>query len=209
MRRPEFIARQARCPSGLLGHVLGRVMALETADDNKRAVELLAPQPADHVLEIGFGHGRSIARVAMLAKVGFVAGVEISERMLQMARRFNRRLIEQGRVDLRLMESSAIPYGDGRFDKVFSVHTIYFWPNPRETFAEIRRVMKPRASLVLGYRSGEDPTLVREFPVSIYRFYRSDEVRALLETVGFAEVRIVTSDGDPRKVIFAVARTPD
>jgi len=209
MRRPEFIARQARCPSGLIGHVLARLMAVETADDNKRAVELLAPQLADHVLEIGFGHGRSIARVAMLAKGGFVAGVDISERMLQMARRFNRRLIEQGQVDLRLMESTAIPYGDGRFDKIFSVHTIYFWPNPRDTFAEIRRVMKPRASLVLGFRSAEDPGLVREFPVSIYRFYRSDEVRALLETVGFAEVRFVPSDGNPRKVIFAVARNPN
>lgn len=57
MRRPEFIARQARCPSGVLGHLLARVMAIETAADNERALQLLALRPADQVPEIGFGHG--------------------------------------------------------------------------------------------------------------------------------------------------------
>ena len=205
MRRPEFIARQARCPSGILGLVIARVMAAETAADNTRAVELLDPKASDDVLEIGFGHGRTISCLAALAGDGFVAGVEISERMERMARRFNRRGIEQGRVELKRQDGPTIPYADGRFDKVLSVHTLYFWRDPPEVLAEIRRVTKPGGRLVLGFRGAEDSRVTDEFPASIYRFYRSAEVKSLLEAGGFHDVRLIGADGGPRNVVLAVA----
>lgn len=206
MRRPEFIARQAGCPSGVLGHFLARVMALETARDNERAVELLAPRPADHVLEIGFGHGRTIGRMAGLVRDGAIAGVEVSERMLGMAARFNRRLIEQGRLELKLAHrTAAIPYGAGRFDRVLSVHTLYFWPEPGNTFREVRRVTKRGGRLVIGFRRGERDSIVRDFPASVYRFYKCDEVERLLEEAGFREIRLATLGGDARGMVFAIA----
>jgi ubiquinone/menaquinone biosynthesis C-methylase UbiE len=205
MRRPEFIARQARCPSGVLGHVLARVMAVETAGDNQRAVKLLDPTPSDAVLEIGFGHGRTISRLAAMAAGGFVGGVEISPRMVEMARRFNRRAIAEGRVELERQEGPSIPYDDGRFDKVLSVHTLYFWSDPLHVLGEIRRVTKPGGRLVLGFRGAEDERVVNAFPASVYRFYTSAEVRRLLETCRFRDVRLVGADGDPGEVVFAVA----
>ncbi len=204
MKRPEFIARQARCPSGLLGRLLGGVMALETASDNERALDLLAPGPSDHVLEIGFGHGRTIARAAMRAKRGCVAGVEISETMLRMAGRYNRRLIDAGRVELKIADAAALPYIAGRFDKVLSVHTLYFWPDLRDTLREIRRVMKPGGGLVLGFRSAENPE-TRDFPESTYRFYRRGEIEEMLCEAGFTGVRILGVDDDLRGTLFAVA----
>jgi len=164
-------------------------MALETARDNERAIELLAPRPADHVLEIGFGHGRTIARLAKLVPSGVVAGVEVSERMLRMAGRLNRRLIEQGRVELKRAEDAAIPYEEEQFDRVLTVHTLYFWPSPADSLREIRRVMKPGGRVVLGFRSADDSSIFRDFPRSAYRFYRSGEVVRLLEGAGFYEVR--------------------
>ena len=38
MRRPRFIARQAGRPSGLLGRIIGRLMAVETAIENQVAI---------------------------------------------------------------------------------------------------------------------------------------------------------------------------
>ena len=64
MKRPVFIARQSARPSGLLGRVIAGVMARETADLNERALRLLGPSPFDRVLEVGFGHGRTIERLA-------------------------------------------------------------------------------------------------------------------------------------------------
>jgi hypothetical protein len=60
MKRPVFIARQSARPAGLLGRLIANIMAHETADLNERAVRLLEPSPSDWVLEIGFGHGRTI-----------------------------------------------------------------------------------------------------------------------------------------------------
>ncbi len=130
MRRPEFIARQARCPSGLLGRVLASIMASETAAVNEKALELLQIEPNDHVLEIGFGHGRTVARAAALAWAGVVSGIDVSHEMVKMAIRRNRRLIKEGRVELQQGDSIRLPYDDGRFDGVYAVHTLYFWSHP-------------------------------------------------------------------------------
>ena len=42
------------------------------------------------VLEVGVGHGRTLAQVAELAPKGFIAGIDISSEMVQMAHRHNR-----------------------------------------------------------------------------------------------------------------------
>ena len=48
-------------------------MARETARANAFAVELLELSPIDRILEVGFGHGATVARIATLADKGFVA----------------------------------------------------------------------------------------------------------------------------------------
>jgi SAM-dependent methyltransferase len=136
---------------------------------------------------------------------GVVAGVEVSERMLRMAGRLNRRLIEQGRVELKRASGAAIPYEEEQFDRVLTVHTLYFWPSPADSLCEIRRTMKPGGRFVLGFRSADDSSILRDFPCSVYRFYRAGDVARLLEDAGFHEVRLVNQAGNPRSVVFAVA----
>lgn len=205
MRRPEFIARQARCPTGILGQLLARIMATETARENKTALELLELQPRDHVLDVGCGHGRTLTHAARAVPEGFVAGVDVSERMVRMATRHNSELVRSGRVEVRRAESGRIPFPDGRFDKVCGVHVLYFWSDPEAYLREIRRVMKPGARLVLGFRSSDDTRAVADLPASVYRFYRRDEVIALLGAAGFVDPRIVMPQSSSRQVVFAVA----
>ncbi len=64
MRRPHFIAEQSRCPSGWLGWLIGSVMARETADTNDAVLDALALTETDRVLDVGFGHGRTVERAA-------------------------------------------------------------------------------------------------------------------------------------------------
>jgi ubiquinone/menaquinone biosynthesis C-methylase UbiE len=189
MRRPEFIARQSRRPTGLLGRIIGAVMSYETAAANEEALKLLGLQPADRVLEVGFGHGRTIERAAALVPDGFVAGIDASREMVDMATRRCRWLIEAGRVRLALGDSANIPFADGFFDKACGVHTIYFWADPKSHFRELRRVLREDGRLVLGFRPNADAA----FPDAVYTFYVPDEVRGLLEDCGFT--RVQTSAG--------------
>jgi SAM-dependent methyltransferase len=209
MRRPEFIARQARCPTGLLGRFLARIMAAETAPANETALALLACRPDDHVLEIGCGHARTLARAATLVPRGLVAGVDVSEAMVRMARSRNRRFITEGRVAVQHADSAHLPYPKEGFDRVYAMHTLYFWQDPRAHLQEIFRVMKPGARFVLGFTPKEDARAVANFPATIYRFYASDAVDGLLKASGFIGIEMVRSQVASRHVVFGVGhRSP-
>ena len=162
-------------------------MARETSLANGFALELLDVQPADHVLEVGFGHGAAIARLAAAAKDGFVAGVDSSAEMLRMASRLNREGIERKQVELRLGPAEQLPYPDGSFDKALAVHTLYFWPDLLRPFAEMRRVLKPGGRFVVAART--DAAASRSFPESVYRFRDAAEIAAALGKTGFVDVR--------------------
>lgn len=184
MRRPELIARQSACPSGLLGRLIGFVMAKETAAVNEAAIERLRLEPSDRVLEVGFGHGVTIARAAAAVSGGFVAGIDPSGEMLRMASRRNRRAIHAGRVELRQAVAEAIPYPDQFFDKVLAVHTAYFWASLDRPFREMARVLRAGGLLVLVHRT--DGAAASTFPASIYRFRSMVEVDAGLNQAGLA-----------------------
>ncbi len=204
MKRPEFIARLARLPSGFLGRLLARLMAVETAPENDFALQLLELRPEDSVLELGFGHGKNLGRAAQMAGRGLVAGVDLSEDMCRMAARRNRRLVAQGRIEVKAADSRRIPYPDQHFAKAFSVNTIYFWPEPAEHLREIRRVLQRGGRLVLGFHA-RDHRVLADFPPSVYRFYSPDEVESLLRSTGYEQVRITRFPDPSRNFFFALA----
>jgi protein-L-isoaspartate O-methyltransferase len=113
------LAQQFRQPTGFLGRLAGFFFRINL-EGIEWTINLLAIQPSDHVLEIGFGPGHGIQQVARLAAQGRVAGVDFSETMLQQASRLNAAAIEAGRVELRLGDASALPYPDNTFHKVFA-----------------------------------------------------------------------------------------
>jgi SAM-dependent methyltransferase len=194
MRRPDFIARQSRCPSGLLGRLIGYIMSAETAVANKQALTLLGLTPSDRVLEVGFGHGRTIEQAAAVLTTGFVAGIDLSEEMVRMAERRCRRLIRDGKVAVTVGNSDRLPFPDQHFDKALSVHTVYFWTDPIAHLREIRRVLRDGGRFVLGFRSKEDKA-AEEFPESVYTFYTGEQVRRLLEESGFRGVELTSTSG--------------
>lgn len=42
-----------------------------------------------------------------------------------------------------------------QFDKILSIHTLYFWPDPARAVAELRRVLKPGGLLALTFSPGK------------------------------------------------------
>jgi ubiquinone/menaquinone biosynthesis C-methylase UbiE len=179
-------------------------MAWETSRENGAALELLEIQTSDRVLEIGFGHGQSIAAAARLTRGGLVAGVDFSPAMVAMAKRRNREFVEQGLVDLRQGDSLDLPFPDQFFDRAYSVHTIYFWATPVAHLREARRVLKNDGRFVLGFRAANEPAL-RNFPASVYTFRPAEQIRQMLLAAGFGSVSLVDRGAAARGVLFAVA----
>ena len=190
LRRPECIARQAGHPRGLVGRLLFRVMAAETLAANERALQILGLERNSRVLEIGFGHGRTLARALELAPNGYVAGIDVSADMVGAFRNRQRRSNGPVLIEVKQASSDRIPYADAHFDRVYAVHTVYFWNSPLVHLREIRRVMNGDGKFVLAF-TPKDPPAVASFPTTVYRFYSIEETKRFLSEAGFRGVTMV------------------
>jgi ubiquinone/menaquinone biosynthesis C-methylase UbiE len=205
MAKSQTIARQSAHPRGILGHLVARVMALDTASVNRRAVQALGPKPGDQILELGCGHGRALRWVADSVAPGCAVGVDPSAVMCGVAQGHNRRAIREGRVQVKRGHSGQIPEADDAFDKVFSVHTVYFWPDLDAGLREIRRVMRPGGELLLAAHSRDNRAIADKLPTSVYSLRSDDEMREALERAGFSAVRITSDPQSDVRLTHAVA----
>lgn len=204
--KSEEIARQSRRPSGWLGEIVGRVMAFETASANEVAAERLGLRENESILEIGCGHGRTLARLARTGGA-FLAGIDASEVMVRIARRRLHRWIGAGRAEVSLATSSALPYPDVRFDAALAVHVLYFWNDAVTDLREIRRVLRPGGRLLLGYRPRDAETLAA-LPASVYALRSVEEVEGLLEKAGFAAIHSAELAHGSKRFVCTQATRP-
>lgn len=109
-----LIARQLARPSG----VTGRVLNLANACGNAAAVELLEVSSEHRALDVGFGGGVALRKMA--ARAHSVAGIDRSEAAVGAARRRFRRQIEAGRLELREASVEAIAFEDESSDGIRS-----------------------------------------------------------------------------------------
>lgn len=208
MRKPLLIAKQGRRPAGLLGEFVARVMATETAAENDIVLELLRLDPADCVLEVGSGHGNTLAKAAGLATRGSHSGVDFSSMMHRHASWRHRGLVREGRIGFHLGGSERLPYPDRSFDKAYTVHTVYFWRAPLEHLTEIHRVLRPGGRFVLAFRPAEDARFCATYPSEVYCIRPEDEVADLVCRAGFDAVDTLRRAVGTKLMSFVVAARP-
>lgn len=176
---------QAMRPHGAVGRVFGLLMTLINAPAFAFAEQLLAPRADDAILEIGFGTGRLVRRLA--PRVRFVGGVDPSQLMVETALKANAAAVACGRVELRLGEAGALPWPDGTFDAACALHSFQFWPDPVAGLTEVARVLKPNGRLLLMLRAHGRPG-AEPLPNPLSR--SSDECAetlALLKSLGWRD----------------------
>jgi SAM-dependent methyltransferase len=188
--RPDdpTLAAQLRKPEGELGSRVAGGMNISNVFVTEMTYGLMDLKPSDTILEIGFGNGKFLPMLT--ERVHLVVGIDFSEDMVREAAENNVTAIATGRLELQQASISSIPFPDSTFDKVCTINTLYFWPDPLNDLAEVKRVMKPGGSLYLGIRTKE--TLGQmTFTAYGFKLYEFDELRKLLESAGFTNV---TSD---------------
>jgi SAM-dependent methyltransferase len=141
-------------PTGLAGRIAGWEMAHGKRELDDRVAELLAPAPTDRLLEVGFGPGTTLARLARSVPAGRVVGVDPSIVMFRQAERRNRAAIDAGRAELHVARAERLPFGDACFDKALTLHSLGHWAAADRGLAEVHRVLRPGGVLVVGLRAG-------------------------------------------------------
>ena len=205
-RLARYINRQAASPRGLFGRFLGALWPLEHRAVNRIAIDLLEIERNHDVLELGCGPGAALRDAAALAYEGHAVGLDVSETMVRVASKRNRRAIAQGRVSVRSNDAADLQLSPASFDRIFSVHSLYFWKDPEQVFAQLANALRPGGRLVLAFRP-DGPNIPNRFRDVVYRFYSPAQVIAMLERAGFADIRN-QSDPSGLTVCLVAARRP-
>ena len=109
-------------------------------------VEFIKPQPTDLALDVACGPGTLV--LALAPRVRFARGVDLTDEMLQRARRFQlERSVLNAAFDR--CEAEHLPYHDAAFDLVTCQCSIHHMPKPELTLQEMARVTKPEGRLVI------------------------------------------------------------
>jgi ubiquinone/menaquinone biosynthesis C-methylase UbiE len=188
----RLVARQLRRPGRFLGFFIANMMERNNQKAIDWTIALTGIQPTDHVLELGVGPGAGIAGAAALASRGHVSGIDYSPAMVARATRRNKALIASGRADIGHGTADAIPFADNTFDRAFGVNIIYFWPTPKRELTEIRRVLKPGATVVLFLSDKESMKSIPATQTPEFHAYTGEEFAAIVRCAEFATVRVET-----------------
>jgi ubiquinone/menaquinone biosynthesis C-methylase UbiE len=124
---------------------------LTEARARQRVLELAAPRDGETTLEVAVGTGVQLAELARRNPIGQTVGVELSDKMLDAARK---RVAEAGlrdRVELRRANALELPFDDRSFDLVVNSYMLDLLPREQipQALAEFRRVLRPGGRLVL------------------------------------------------------------
>jgi SAM-dependent methyltransferase len=110
---------------------------------------------ARHVLDIGCGPGEML--VDLLDRGCTVAGTDIAEGMITLARQNTAKHPRGGSVDLRVGDIEAMSYADGSFDTVICDGVIEYLDGDAKALGELNRVLKPGGALIISVRNKACP----------------------------------------------------
>ena len=197
--KQSYIAKQAKRPSGWIGTwVISPVLIKGNDRLNDFMLEVVPPGASDIILEVGFGPGEAIYKLAKTARRAKIYGVDFSADMVRKAKKRNAVFVGSGRVALTLGDISTLPYKSNTMDKIYTANTIYFWPDPVADAKELYRVLKPKGVLVIGFRTRAQ---MENLPITQTEFtlYSPEEVHSLLSCAGFKTISI---ENRPEEGVF-------
>lgn len=144
--------------------------------------------PADEVLDVGCGGGWLVREIASRVPQGHVLGMDVSDEMISRARRSatNSRNVEfvVGAVDAIFRDANS-------FDKVISVESSYYWPDPAAGIREIFRVLRPGGSAWILINYYRDNLYCHQWSKTFTiptHLLSGDEWAGLFDSAGFKDV---------------------
>ena len=199
-----------------LNHVLSM-----NADKSWRrhALKEIVDGSAQRILDVACGTGDSTISIARAAGEGSaITGVDISEGMMALVEGKAEKAGVADRIDLKVADGEALPYGDGTFDRVTCAFGIRNFEHKEKGLEEFRRVLKPGGRAVIlelsvpqnrvvrwaydlyfshllpavgGAVSG-DRAAYRYLPASVHNFPAPKDFCRMMEEAGFTGVRCRT-----------------
>ena len=137
-------------PTGLLGHLGGRLMAKGNGPTERHMIDLAGLRADNTVVLIGPGPGIGV-QAAVTAGASRVIAIDPSPIMLAACRRRCAPATHDPAIDLEFIEGTVANTSltDGAADVVISVNNIFIWPDRAAGLVELYRILRPGGRLLV------------------------------------------------------------
>ena len=110
---------------------------------HQELVHRIRPRRAENILDLACGPGEpAISLAQRVGKAGHVVGVDLSEKMIKLARR-SARTRGLANISFRLMNCEKLRLQEASFDAATCAFGFQIFTNPEKAAAETHRVVKP------------------------------------------------------------------
>ena len=148
----------------------------------------------DSVLDVGCGGGMTLKRLVELSPKGKLFGIDHSPIAVEESIKLNKSFIDSGKMEIAEASVESLPFKNNSFDKIITVESFYFWPNPVENLKEVLRVLKAGGRFMLvadiyGKEGLSEETLNN---IKIFNLLNptKSEFREMFEKAGFVNIDI-------------------
>ena len=156
--------------------------------------------PRNIVLDIGCGGGAAIKKIADTTDAEVIYGIDHSDVSVELSTTNNQSYIKCGKVKISKNNVEALSFENEKFDRIITVESFYFWPDPVKCLKEVYRVLKKGGKFLIVADIHGDAKLDKKDIEGIRKFNLFNptlaEFKSLLETAGFDNVIIHTKYGE-------------
>ena len=154
----------------------------------------------DRILDIGCGGGETLRRMSEKTENGTLTGLDYSKLSVKLSIEKNKEDIESGKMNIIEESVEKMPFDDNSFDKIITVESFYFWPDPAENLREVYRVLDKGGKFLIVADINGDADLDEKDIEGIEKFSLYNptlkEFHDLLEKTGFKDIKIHTQAGE-------------
>lgn len=188
----HFIATQFKKPSGLFGLLSASIMMKANKIKYEKLIKDMDLQPAEKILEIGYGPGIGIDMIARACPSCTVHGIDFSDLMYRRASKYNKKYLNNNTVLLQYGDFIKTPFMNTYYNTIFCLNVIYFWDVLQEPFKKVFALLKTGGAF---YAYIPDRTDLQIAPENIVNPYTIEQVVKALTSEGFADVVYYSEKG--------------
>ena len=171
---------------------------------SKFAFSLIQVDSGDKILDIGCGGGVNIEKFLKLTS-GNVDGLDYLEVSVAVSIKRNQKAVDEGRCEVMHADVSSMPIEDESYDIVSAFETVYFWPDIKETFKEVSRIIKPDGQFMIAQGTDGNHPDDEKWLSSVegMHLYTAPELEKYLLDAGFKKVKSQVKKNDYILVVIA------
>ncbi|RMZ58544.1 class I SAM-dependent methyltransferase [Chryseobacterium nematophagum] len=183
----KLLAQNLANPQGEKGKEIGEIMNATNIGMTLESIQALLIEDEEHILEIGHGNAGHVENILNKAQGIKYTGIDISTTMHNEAKRLNKEF--ENKADFVLYDGQKFPFENQKFNKIFTVNTVYFWKEPVAFLNEIYRVLKDNGTFVLTFGQRN---FMETLPFTKYNFtlYNTDEMEEIVSKSHFKRMKV-------------------